>query len=280
MNPFEQLVTDVPGRAVRLLVVASACTALVAVLSGMSHKWDDAPTKTVADPVFAKMAPVPERGKAKTFTDPAPVDPDASGPAARMTLATPAAAAPAAMPVERTAALSAPVEAPPAPLVGEAGSDGGTVGDGQAGGDGADLDETASIPPELPQPRPQSAKNEAAKNEAAKNEAGKNEQPDAEPLTLKVPSSVRVRSGSTFTIGSASYRLKDVDSIAPDSCKRGSRGCKRHPMRTLRQAIAGATLKCSASTSGSSTILSECSKIKAGGRSRRASGKRTRVARR
>jgi hypothetical protein len=31
------------------------------VLSGMSHKWDDAPTKTVADPVFAKMAPVPER---------------------------------------------------------------------------------------------------------------------------------------------------------------------------------------------------------------------------
>jgi hypothetical protein len=270
MNPFEQLVTDVPGRAVRLLVVASACTALVAVLSGMSHKWDDAPTQTVADPVFAKMAPVPERVKAKTFTDPAPVESGASGPAARMTLATPAAAAPAASPVERTAALSAPVEAPLAPPVQGSVGDGKTGDDGKAGSDGADLDETASIPPEQPQPRPKTAKNERSENE----------RPDTDPLTLKVPSSVRVRSGSTFTIGSESYRLKNVDSIATDSCRRGSRGCKRHPMRTLRQAIAGATLKCSASTSGSSTILSECTKVKAGGRSRRASGKRTRVARR
>src|SRR5215207_11257109 len=145
MNPFEQLVTDVPGRAVRLLVVASACTALVAVLSGMSHKWDNAPTQTVADPVFAKMAPVPERVKAKTFTDPAPVETGASGPAARMTLATPAAAAPAPAAVERTAALSPSIETPLA----RSGQE--MVGDGKTVGDGADLDETASIPPEQPQ---------------------------------------------------------------------------------------------------------------------------------
>jgi hypothetical protein len=278
MNPFEQLVTDVPGRAVRLLVVASACTALVAVLSGMSHRWDDAPTQTVADPVFAKMAPVPERVKAngpervkaKTFTDPAPVETGASGPAARMTLATPAAAAPAPAAGERMASLPPPVEMPLARSGEESVGGGETVSHGKAGGNGADLDETASIPPEQPQPRP---KKEPPKVEPKA-------EPKAEPLTLKVPSSVRVRSGSTFSIGSASYRLKDVDSIASDSCKRGSRSCKRHPMRTLRQAIAGATLKCSAVTSGSSTILAECAKIKAGGRSRRASGKRTRVARR
>jgi hypothetical protein len=246
MNAFEQLVTDVPGRAVRLLVVASACTGLIAVLSGMSHKWDHAPAPTVADPVFAKMAPAPERLKAKTFTDPAPVETSASGPAARMTLATPAASAPAPA-GEKVAALSPQGEAAPAH------SSPGAAGD---------LDETASIPPEQPQPPP------------------KPDAPEAEPLTLKVPTSVRVRSGSSFSIGSASYRLTDVESIAVDSCKRGARGCRRQPMRTLRQAIAGATLKCSASTSGASTVLSECTKIKAGGRSRRASGKRTRVARR
>jgi hypothetical protein len=261
MNAFEQLVTDVPGRAVRLLVVASACTGLVAVLSGMSHKWDDAPTQTVEDPVFAKMAPVPERVKAKTFTDPAPVEAGASGPAARMTLATPAAAAPAPA-GDRVAAFAPTGEAAPAHS-------------SQKGTD--DLDETASIPPEQPQPPPKPDKREA---DLPKADLPKADLPKAEALTLKVPTGVRVRSGSSFTIGPASYRLTDVESIAAESCKRGARGCRRQPMRTLRQAIAGATLKCSASTSGSSTVLSDCTKIKAGGRSRRASGKRTRVARR
>ena len=253
MNAFEQLVTDVPGRAVRLLVVASACTALVAVLSGMSHKWDDAPTQAVAAPVFAKMAPLPDRVKAKSYTDPAPVEKSGAGSAAG---AEGPAPTPGSTAVAKTTAVPAPVKVAEAPDVEAPEAPAPQAETAEV--DPGSLDETASIPPETPQPRPKT-----------------------ESLTLKVPSSVRVRSGSSFSIGSASYRLQGVESIASDSCKRGVRGCTRRPVRTLRQAIAGATLKCAASKDGSSTLLSDCTKIKAGGRSRRASGaKRTRVAKR
>jgi hypothetical protein len=247
MNSSDQLVTDMRGRAVRLLVVASACTGLVAMLSGMAHQWDDTTPQSVTSPIFARMSPPQAVAKVKPFTDPAPVA-DAAAAKASEGAAPPAPPA-AAAPVVKTAAL-APVSPQPTPP--------------PAATAQADPDETASITPDLPtpQPRPQAP-------------------PKVESLTLKVPRDVRIRSASAFSIGQESYRVDDVESLTSDPCKRGRRGCTRRPMRSLKQAVAGVTLRCSASESGDQTILSDCSVVKAAGRSRRASGgRRTKVARR
>lgn len=249
MSSFEELTSDVRGRAVRLLLVASACTVLVAGVSGMAHKWDDPSDQPVSAPVFAKMATLPARDPSKVFTDPAaPADatPTETSPVHARQMA---AAAPVAPPSH--VAAPAPIVPQTTPLV--------TVSASQPDGDAAapEPDETASIAPEPPQRR------------------------KAEALSLKVPGSVRIRSGSTFTIGSDTYRIEDPETVTAESCKRRSRGCTRRPMRSLKQAIAGATLQCTSSKDGGTILLSDCSKTKAAGRSRRAGGgKRVRLARR
>ena len=93
-------------------------------------------------------------------------------------------------------------------------------------------------------------------------------------------SGLRLTQTDSYVVGQESYRVDDVESLTADPCKRGQKGCTRRPMRSLKQAVAGVTMKCSASESGDQTILSDCTVVKAAGRSRRASGRRARVARR
>ena len=249
MNSSDQLVTDMRGRAVRLLVVASACTGLVAMLSGMAHEWDDTTPQSVTSPVFARMSPAPAVAKVKPFTEPAPVAVADAAAAKAPENGAPSAAPPAAAaPVAETAALTPVSLQPAAPPVATA---------------QLDPDETASITPDLPTPQPRP-----------------HTPPKVESLTLKVPRDVRIRSASSFSIGQESYRVDDVASMTSDPCRRGQRGCTRRPMRSLKQAVAGVTLKCSASESGDQTILSDCTVVKGAGRSRRASGRRAKVARR
>jgi hypothetical protein len=85
--------------------------------------------------------------------------------------------------------------------------------------------------------------------------------PDAfRTVTIKVAGNARIRDRSTFIIGKDVYRLADAESVAVEPCKRGARGCMRHPMRSLRRGILGATLTCKSLDKGPYTLLSDCTR--------------------
>jgi hypothetical protein len=82
--------------------------------------------------------------------------------------------------------------------------------------------------------------------------------PDGPPsITIKVPANVRIISGSMFRVGSDVYRLTDPETLTRDPCKRGTPGCIRHPMRYLRLALQGATLRCERAD-GAFNVLTSC----------------------
>lgn len=78
-------------------------------------------------------------------------------------------------------------------------------------------------------------------------------------VTISVPRDVKVRDKATFLIGKTVYRLASIEGIVQDPCGSRTR-CKRRPMRSLKQSIAGASLVCSTSAGGGFTVLAGCSK--------------------
>jgi hypothetical protein len=90
---------------------------------------------------------------------------------------------------------------------------------------------------------------------------GETEVKPAVPVTLNVPANVRVRDRSSFIIGKTVYRLATTDGLGINtrcSVEKG-KGCFWRPMRSLKVAIAGATLFCRPATGGAWT----CSKKQA-----------------
>ena len=77
------------------------------------------------------------------------------------------------------------------------------------------------------------------------------------PFALKVPANVRIRSGTSFAFDSRDYQLASLEGLGVNErCtpEKGGR-CIRHPMRSLREAIAGRTLQCRAAVDGPATKL-------------------------
>jgi hypothetical protein len=88
---------------------------------------------------------------------------------------------------------------------------------------------------------------------------------DPETITISIPKDVRVRDRATFLVGKTVYRFASLEGIVKDPCGK-SRRCMRRPMRSLKQSIAGASLRCKPTSSANFTLLADCSKQTGQGR--------------
>ena len=81
-------------------------------------------------------------------------------------------------------------------------------------------------------------------------------------FTLKVPASVRISGATSFVVDSRHYQLASLEGLGVDTrCTPEANGrCIRHPMRALKQAIAGKTLQCRPMGGSSSSQQVACAR--------------------